>query len=71
MEKPCQQEPLSNPLISIDDAISAMFSPLGMQMLLEKYGDDTPAIEIQDAYTRAETWLCGGFAIAPTSEWVQ
>ena len=65
MPKICPDADHSEHLISTDDAVYAMFNPLGLQTILQKYGDDVPVSEIKDAYTRAETWLCGGLAVAP------
>ena len=57
--------------ISTDDAVYAMFTPTGVNVILNKYGSDVSICEIQDAYKRAEAWLCGGLAIAPEPEELQ
>ena len=70
--KQCSQvdEKLETPLISTQDAVFALFNPMGFQTLLLKYGDDVPVREVQDAYARAEDWLCGGLAVAPAPDGV-
>jgi hypothetical protein len=70
VDNPCQPNEQSV-VISTDDALVAMFNAFGMELLLQKYGDDCPAEAVQDAYNRAEVWLCGGLAIVPQPDGYQ